>query len=254
MPKSPETATPAGLPLVHPSAIAWFLDVDGTLLELAPTPSSVRSDDRLQALLSRLHAAADGALALISGRTVAAIDGLFAPYRFAVAGQHGCERRDAGGGVHRHPPADQGLAAARHAMATWAAERPGVLLEDKGFSLALHYRQAPEVAEAAQDFLSAILAAGDGGLRLQPGKMVFEVKPAGRDKGMAIAEFMEEAPFRGRRPVFVGDDATDEYGFKMVNRLGGVSVKVGEGASVASSRLPDVSAVRDWLAAVAAGA
>ena len=124
-----------------------------------------------------------------------------------------------------------------------------VLLEDKGLSLALHYRQAPAMGEAVRDFLNGVLEHGGGDLSLQPGKMVYELKPAGRDKGIAIREYLDEPPFRGRVPLFVGDDDSDEYGFETVNQLGGISIKVGEGPTAASRRLPGVAAVREWLTA-----
>ena len=132
----------------------------------------------------------------------------------------------------------------------WAAEHSEVLLEDKGLSLAVHYRRAPAMEAQVRDVLNALVASRDGELCVQPGKMVFEVKPAGRDKGMAIREFLEERPFLGRAPVFVGDDASDEYGFGIVNHLGGISIKVGRGLTAAVRRLPSVDAVRDWLTAV----
>jgi len=237
--------------LLLPAAqVAWFLDVDGTLLELAPTPDRVHADERVSALLARLQVASGGAVALISGRSVAMVDSLFEPLRLPVAGQHGVERRDASGVIHHHRSSSEGLAAARRALIDWAAEHPEVLLEDKGLSLALHYRRAPAMEAQVRHFLGDLVTSGDGGLCLQPGKMVFEVKPSGRDKGMAIREFLDEAPFLGRRPVFVGDDASDEYGFEIVNRRGGVSIKVGEGATAATRCLPDVGAVRDLLTAV----
>lgn len=230
-----------------PGETAWFLDIDGTLLELAPSPDSVEVDGWLRALIVRLRDAAGGAVALISGRAIATVDRLFAPLHLPVAGQHGVERRDAAGVLHHHEPPFQELAGARHALADWVSRHPGALIEDKRFSLAVHYRQAPALAERLRRFLEAILAGSDGALRLQPGKMVFELKPAGRDKGVAIGEFLGEPPFLGRVPVFVGDDLTDEYGFEQVNLRGGLSVKVGDGPTCAGWRLPDVAAVRGWL-------
>ncbi|MGH8682155.1 MAG: trehalose-phosphatase [Burkholderiales bacterium] len=127
-----------------------------------------------------------------------------------------------------------------------------MLVEDKELTLAAHYRLAPQ-AEPKLAALAADLAAESGGaLAVQRGKMVFELRPAGKDKGTAIAEFMDEAPFRGRTPVFVGDDLTDEYGFSVVNGLGGVAVKVGDGETEARVRVPDVDAVRGWLGRLAA--
>lgn len=234
-----------------PEAHAFFLDIDGTLVDIADTPGWVSVDPRLLGTVRRLHAAAGGALALISGRSVASVDRLFAPLRLPIAGQHGAERRDAAGVAHSHSPGAGQLAALRRCVAAWAEAVPGVLVEDKGLSLAVHYRQAPQLGGAVQHALRECLERFGDGFRLQPGKMVLEVKPAGKDKGTAIREFMQEAPFSGRIPVFVGDDITDEHGFAVVNSLGGHSVQVGPGPPVARWRMPDVAAVRDWLQALA---
>ena len=225
----------------------FFLDIDGTLLEHAERPDAVRPGEPLFRLLAELHRAAGGALALISGRSVSDIDALFAPLRLPAAGQHGVERRDARGAVHRHaiPTAALRVVAAR--IAEFAAGRPGLLLENKGFSLALHYRLAPQLAGAAQAALRDAAAQLGDGFEVLGGKMVVELKPSGRDKGGAIEEFMREPPFAGRTPVFIGDDHTDEYGFGVVNRLGGWSVKVGPELSAARWRIADAPAVRAWL-------
>lgn len=230
-----------------PAACAFFLDIDGTLVDIADTPDRVCVDPRLLDTVRRLDAAAGGALALISGRPVDGVDRLFAPLRLPVAGQHGAERRDAAGVVHSHPLCGQQMAALRRCVAAWAAAQADVLVEDKGMSLAVHYRQAPQLGDAVQHALRECIERFGDGFRLQPGKMVLEVKPAGKDKGTAIMEFMQEAPFSGRVPVFVGDDVTDEHGFAVVNSLGGHSVKVGPGPSAARWRMPGVAAVRAWL-------
>lgn len=227
-------------------AWAFFLDVDGTLIEFAATPMEVRVQPDVQALIRRFYQAAGGAVALISGRRVADIDRLFGSNALPVAGQHGVERRDATGRLHHHAPSGN-LAAIKPSIETLAASMPGVLMEDKGASIALHYRRAPQLAPRLRRALRELVAAAGEDIALQPGKMVLEVRPAGRDKGITIREFMAEPPFRGRMPAFVGDDATDEYGFALVNELGGHSIKVGRGASVARWRLPDVRAVRNWL-------
>jgi trehalose 6-phosphate phosphatase len=240
-------------PLPSPSASwALFLDVDGTLLEVAERPDAVRVDPALARLMARLHRATAGALGLVSGRSVAGLDALFAPLVLPAAGQHGLERRDAAGKVHQHPFPVPPLRRAAERLAEFAARHAGLLLEDKGANLALHYRQAPQLAEAARGAASAAAAELGAGFELQAGKMVFEIKPGGRDKGLAIEEFMREPPFRGRTPVFVGDDATDEYGFGVVNRLGGHAIKVGAGPSCARWRLGDAAEVRDWLERCAA--
>jgi len=239
----------SGASLPPPAADwAFFLDIDGTLLEHADTPDAVQVDGAMRSLLSDLQGGAGGALALISGRAVADVDRLFAPLLLPVAGQHGAERRDAAGRMHRHdfPAAPVRRAAQR--LATFAAAHAGLLLEDKGRSLALHYRLAPQLEQQARALVDEVVAELGEGFELQRGKMVLEIRPGGRDKGSAIEEYMAEPPFRGRTPVFIGDDLTDEFGFGVVNAMGGVSVKVGEGPSQARWRIADAAAVGAWLA------
>lgn len=226
---------------------ALFLDVDGTLLDFAGDPDSVRADAPLAGLLADLVRRCDGALALISGRSVASLDRVFDPLRLPAAGQHGIERRDAAGRLHRHEFPWAQLRQAATELGAFAAAHPGLLLEDKGSSVALHFRRSPELADACRAAALAARAAIGDAFEVQGGKMVVELKPGGRDKGMAIAEFMAEAPFAGRLPVFLGDDATDEFGFDVVNRLGGHSVKVGAGAGAARWRIADARGVRRWL-------
>ena len=241
---------PAATPPL-PGNAAVFLDIDGTLVHLAERPDAVRIDGDLHALLGQLREATRGALALISGRSIAGIDDLFAPVRFAIAGQHGAERRSADGTLHFHAPLAARLGEQAAILRRIATEHPGLLLEEKGASLALHYRGAPSLAPLAErEARQCVVALGDD-FELQAGKLVFEVKPSGKDKGTAIDEFMAEAPFRGRRPVFLGDDLTDELGFERVNRIGGDSVKVGPGPTRARWRLADADAVRRWLALLA---
>ncbi|HMA90948.1 MAG TPA: trehalose-phosphatase [Burkholderiales bacterium] len=228
---------------------AFFLDLDGTLLEHAERPDAVRVGAAVRKLLAGLQEGAGGALALISGRSVADIDQLCAPLVLPAAGQHGVERRDAAGRMHRHEFPEQPLRHAAARLAAYAAQHPGLVLEDKGYSLALHFRLAPWRADEAREFVGGAVAELGDGFELQAGKMVYELKPGGRDKGTAIGDFMAERPFRDRTPVFIGDDLTDEFGFSVVNRLGGQSIKVGDGASVARWRIADAAAVRRWLAA-----
>jgi trehalose 6-phosphate phosphatase len=234
-----------------PFAAGWafFLDVDGTLLDHADHPGAVRVGPGLRVLLEGLSAAAGGALALISGRSVEDIDRLFAPLRPAAAGQHGTERRSAGGVIHRHAPPLENLARAAADLVRLTAAREGLVFENKGMTLALHYRQAPQLHVLAEGEMRRLAAALGEDFELQAGKFVFELKPSGKDKGSAIAEFMAEAPFAGRVPVILGDDLTDEYGFEVVNRLDGHSIKVGQGETRARWRLADSAAVRRWLAA-----
>lgn len=235
-----------------PDGVALFLDIDGTLVRFAERPDAVRIDAPLHTLLGRLRAATGEALALISGRSIADIDALFSPARFAIAGQHGAERRSADGTLHFHAPLASRLREPAESLRRLVRDHPGLVLEEKGASLALHCRMAPALARLAErEARQAVVALGDD-FELQAGKFVYEVKPSGKDKGTAIDEFMAEAPFAGRVPVFVGDDLTDELGFERVNRIGGLSVKVGAGPTRARWRLADAGAVRRWLSRLAA--
>jgi len=226
---------------------AFFLDLDGTLVDIAETPEAVAPGLEEISLLERLAEACDGALALISGRALARIDELFAPLVLPAAGQHGAERRDAKGVRHRYRFAVQALRPAAGGIRSFAARHQGLVFEDKGASVALHYRLAPQLAAAARQAVREAAEPLGEAVEVQDGKMVVELKPAGCDKGSAIASFVQEPPFAGRVPVFLGDDATDEYGFRSINRLGGHSVKVGEGPSAARWRLENPAAARAWL-------
>lgn len=227
---------------------ALFLDVDGTLLEIAETPQSVRVSESLKQLLIKVSVHLDGAVALVSGRSIQDLDRLFAPLRPCAAGQHGCERRDAFGCTTRCFIDPALLDAARIELDTFVGLHSGLLLEDKGHSLALHFRRAPELGAAAHELMTALCAQLGPQFTLQAGKCVYEIRSAARSKGTAIAEFMEERPFRGRTPVFIGDDVTDEDGFGVVNELGGLSIRVGASAPTkAQQQLRDVRAVLQWL-------
>jgi trehalose 6-phosphate phosphatase len=239
-------------PIAADDNLALFLDVDGTLLEIAETPDAVVVPESLKSTLDRLSVRLCGALALISGRSVQTLDALFAPFRFAAAGVHGCERREPDGRIIV-PVIDMAtFAAAREQLAAWVRRHPGALLEDKNYALALHYRQAPSLETAAHDEAIAALRILGEAYELQRGKAVFEIRPAGYSKGSAISTFMTEVPFRDRRAVFIGDDITDEAGFAVVNQLGGISVRVGAvAASAARYRFNQVNDVAQWLAALA---
>jgi trehalose 6-phosphate phosphatase len=242
--------TPAKLPRpprLRAADIALFLDVDGTLLEIAPEPGAVQVPARLRRILPQLQSATGGALALVSGRALDQIDRLFAPLRLSAAGLHGLERRSLGCKLERATPDPAALEPARRRMAAFAAAHDGVVLEDKGLTLALHYRKAPDVAEAAVAAAEAAAAESGGALVLLHGKMVCELKPPGVDKGRAIAAFMEKPPFAGRQPVFAGDDVTDEAGFVTINQRGGVSIRIGGPPTAAAYGLPNVPALHTWL-------
>lgn len=236
-----------------PPADDWalFLDVDGCLLEIADTPDAVVVPPGLRETLEGLQRRLDGAFALVSGRTIAALDKLFAPSRFNAVGMHGVERRHPalGEAVVEAPPV---LADIRTAAQRLASVYEGALVEDKGAALALHWRRAPDAGPALLAFAAHALERLPG-YRLQQGRQVVELYPghpegADVDKGAAIAALLEAAPFRGRLPVFAGDDLTDEHGFDVVNAHDGLSILVGDRRpSAARWRLRDPAAVRAWL-------
>jgi trehalose 6-phosphate phosphatase len=227
---------------------AYFLDVDGTLLDIAETPGAVHVDAALLQLMSRLYLASAGAVALVSGRALSDLDDRLGVLRLPMAGQHGLERRDASGRLWLHAPQPEAKSDIKLLLAPVLDRHPALLLEDKGLTLALHYRRAPALAAYAHRLMAQIVAGAAGTLELQKGKRVVEIKPAGIDKGTAIGEYLAEPPFQGRRPVFIGDDANDEHGFAAINRAEGLSIRVGPGRSCARYRLANVAAVRQWLA------
>ncbi|HEV2269914.1 MAG TPA: trehalose-phosphatase [Steroidobacteraceae bacterium] len=231
------------------TAIALFLDVDGTLLELAATPQAVSVSDDLREGLRALSRASGGAVALVSGRAITDLDALFAPLTLPSAGLHGFEHRGASGAYCRRPlPSAAALEDARGEMLRLARAHPGLMVEDKRFALALHYRNAPHLEEAVMMAMREVAARLAGELELQRGKMVLELRPAGATKAQAVAAFLAEAPFAGRLPIFIGDDLTDEPAFELVNRLDGASVVVSAARpSAAQTRFADVTAVRAWL-------
>ena len=229
------------------TGVAYFLDIDGTLVDLADAPGAVTLHPALPGLVEALYQSSGGAVALITGRSIADTDRLFPRRRLPIAGQHGHERRSAHGIVTRHRVSPRALDAARYALRSIVERHPKLLLEDKGLSLALHYRRAPQLASLAHRMVHKAQALLGDQYAVHRGKRVVELTPAGKDKGLAIRAFMREAPFHGKRPVFIGDDVTDEHGFAMVNRLGGDSIKVGPGPTSAGRRFPSVSAVLGWL-------
>ena len=230
-----------------PQRPALFLDLDGTLLDFATEPKGVEVSERVRDLLGRLHAFTDGAIALVSGRTMDDLDRLLAPDKFPVAAVHGLELRDGEGQVTRRNADSEVLDRIERTLRHFVDENAETLLEHKGASLALHYRKRPELEEAAIAMVKSTLSEVGSSLQVLCGNKVVEIKPEGEDKGSAIVRLMRKAPFRGRTPVFIGDDATDEDGFRTVNALGGVSVKVNSGETAAAARLPDVDAVLNWL-------
>jgi trehalose 6-phosphate phosphatase len=228
---------------------ALFLDVDGTLLDFQDDPAAVAADASLQALLHDLHDALDGALALVSGRALADLDRLFdAPW--AMAGLHGLQLRGADG-QRRDTPVDPVVRERlrRHAQVL-ADTLGGVQVEDKGVAVALHCRRHPERFDA---LLAAASELADAlpGYELQAGNLVTEIKPAGMDKGRAIHELLERPPFKGRQPVYLGDDLTDEHAFVTIRRAGGLAIRVGDRTPTdARFTLPSPAAVQRWLVRV----
>ena len=227
---------------------ALFLDVDGCLVDFADTPDGVSVPARLRATLEALATRLDGALALVSGRPLRGLDHLFAPMRLpTAAGLHGLERRSAHQ-VQAAPEPPPAFASVRDEARQLATRWPGTVVEDKGAALGLHWRGAPAAGDALRDFADAVLPRLPG-YRLQHGHQVVELRPAAGDKGSAIEAMLDEPPFRGRVPVFAGDDITDESGFAVVNARDGISVLVGDREpSAAHFGLRSPRAVRRWLA------
>ena len=228
--------------------LAVFLDFDGTLVAIAERPDLVHVPDSLLTTIQAVHDELDGALALISGRSIADLDALLAPLQLPIAGVHGVEQRDGSGNV-RSVESSAIPEAVRNRLKALVDMDKTLILEDKGSSLALHYRQSPARERLIRAELQKIYTDLGQDFVLQDGKMVLELRPAGANKGTAIRKFMADPPFAGRRPVFIGDDVTDEDAFKVINQINGCSVKVGprETGSAARYELENVEAVRDWL-------
>jgi len=231
-----------------PPQAPWclFLDIDGTLLDIAPTPDAVDVDAPLLNLLRRLERACDGAIALITGRPIAAVDALFAPLQLPVAGVHGFERRNAQGHYFRPGFVGSGLGFLRSEVTALAQSLHGVLLEDKGCAFALHYRQAPSLEETIRLRLARLVSSALPAFELLDGDHVVEIKPVEHDKSTAIEAFMQEEPFAGRMPVFIGDDTTDLDGFAAMKRFNGLAIAVGSRIP-GERRLAGPRDVRAWL-------
>ena len=224
---------------------ALFLDFDGTLVELAETPDAIEVTPRLPELLRQVAERLGGRIGIISGRSIADIERHMDCTGLAVSGSHGLELRLANG-EHIPLAAAVDLTKARERIGDFAAATPALLVEEKPSSIAVHFRRAPDQAERVEKFLSRL--ARQEGLALQAGKMVLELRPKGADKGDALRAFMTEPEFAGARPVFVGDDVTDEDAFEAAAAMGGAGILVGpERASAAQWRLPDVASVARWL-------
>lgn len=226
------------------AADALFLDFDGTLVDLAAQPESVVLPAGLITILQRLHRASNGALAIISGRPLEQIDAYLAPMSLAAAGVHGAERRRVDGAIVRLDVPDTGplLTLLKPLMLTQA----GLRLEVKRGAVALHYRHAPHLAQLCIQTMSCALMQVDG-FKLLHGKMVVEATGVAANKGDAVAAFMREAPFAGRRPIYIGDDVTDESAFCRVQSVGGLGIKIGAGHSHARLRLASPDALHNML-------
>lgn len=238
-------------PVPHRRECCLFLDVDGTLLDIAPTPDAVQVDESLRALLRSSERACGGAVALVSGRTIADIDELFEPLFLPVAGMHGCERRDAQGYWRRQVSRSWEFLAFRERLCPAAAELPGVVVEDKDCGLSLHYRAVPHQQASLRAMLDRLATWIPDSYEILDGDHVIEVKPRNCHKGSAIESFLGEAPFAGRFPIFIGDDQTDLDGFEAVRKRGGLAVAVGNNVE-SEWHLENPEAVRRWLASLAA--
>ena len=245
---TPKKVLPTFNQMKFPSGVALFLDVDGTLVEIADKPASVVISKTLKQLLSKLEKHVDGALALISGRTISEVDQLFQPLKLPVSGKHGFESRDTSGLIHISPyEVSNEMAHIRRNLQQFAIKNPGTLVENKEQTLALHYRLNPEIKNQATNLVN-LLIANHYNLEVLEGKMVLEIKPKANHKGTAISKFMQEKPFVGKTPFFFGDDVSDEDGFKTINAINGISICINPlTESNAKFRLKTVDSVIHWL-------
>jgi trehalose 6-phosphate phosphatase len=247
--ETPETVPVPSSLVPHLSETAVLLDIDGTLLDLMPTPREVWVPPGLAKTLNRLYRRTGGALALVSGRSLNDIDLIFAPEQFPAVGGHGAEMRldaDADAVAAHAPPLDKEL---KRRLAAIARLSPGILLEDKGYSLALHYRLAPHAEKAIYEAVSLIRADLPGApIEVLPGKQVCEIKHSGFTKASGVRELMTHPPFKGRKPFFIGDDVTDESVFAIMPDFDGVAFSVGRRARGVAGHFDAPSDVREFLA------
>jgi trehalose 6-phosphate phosphatase len=237
---------------LHPHELHRFailLDVDGTILDIAPTPHEVHVPDSLCETLLRIGKRLDGALALVSGRPLSDLDRLFAPLRLAAIGGHGAEMRLASNGeavLSRAPPLHPRF---REQLRAVAARHSGIIVEDKDYSVAFHYRLSPKEGLAlVHDVRRACHEWNNPSIQLLSGKAVIEVKGRGFDKGTGVRELMTHAPFVGRIPIFVGDDITDEDAFRVVPEFKGMALSVGRKFPGVTGLFQSAAEVRQWLA------
>jgi len=230
---------------------AILLDIDGTILDLAPSPQQVWVPPGLRRTLARLDSLTDGAVALVSGRPLNDIDLIFSPLELAAIGGHGAELRTAARAtpIARVAPLSKTL---KHELARLTGLGRGILAEDKGYSLALHYRLAPEKEEELRAAVDKICAgATPGSIEILRGKFVVEIKAASVSKAIAVCDLMEYPPFADRNPIFIGDDITDEPVFGIISKFGGVGFSVGHLADDANGHFDKPESVRAWLARIA---
>ena len=227
---------------------AVLLDVDGTLLDLAPTPREVFVSHALRETLARLWQRTGGAVAFVSGRPVSELDLIFSPLQLPAIGGHGAELRTTPGGTPEAPRLPALDASVKRQFAAIAETGPGIILEDKGYSLALHYRLAPDKASIVHETATRIAAAVGGGIELLPGKLVLEIKQTGVTKATGVRELMTHPPFKGRKPFFIGDDVTDESVFAIMPDLDGIAFSVGRRARGVAGHFDAPSDVREFLA------
>src|ERR1700759_1308491 len=247
--EKPDAVPVPHLLVPHLNDTAILLDIDGTLLDLMPTPREVWVPPGLRETLNGLMKRTSGALALVSGRSLNDIDLIFAPQEYPVVGGHGAEMRLASDGqaVASHaPPMDKEL---KKRLAAIASLSPGILLEDKGYSLALHYRLAPHAEKAIYEAVSLIRAdLPNAPIEVLPGKCVCEIKHSGFTKATGVRELMTHEPFKGRRPLFIGDDVTDETVFAIMPDMNGLAFSVGRRAQGVNGHFDETRDVRAFLA------
>lgn len=243
---TPITQPPAA---ISPHHTAFFLDVDGTIADIVQIPQDARVSPQSLTILERLAAVSDGAVALISGRDITQLDKILHPLRLPAVGVHGLEWRLADGPITRLDFDAQAHDDLVQRINRFASAETGLHCEPKPGSVALHFRNRPDLEEVCQTFMHS-QARADARLALLEGKMVVELIFGGQTKGDAVARLMEQPPFAGRSPFFAGDDVTDEAAFRHVNALGGVSIKIGAGPSSAQYRLSSPDALIDYLAGI----
>ena len=228
---------------------ALFLDFDGTLAEIAPAPDLVQFFPATRHIVDVLTKSFSGAVAIVTGRNISEIDGHMAPLKLPIAGLYGLVHRTAAGDIVDFPVVGKALARASAELKTMVEQHPGLLLELKGQTIALHYRSRPDLGGACHAAVRSAIQ-GRPGLKMIEGKMVVEITPSGADKGRAVQYFLREPPFIGRRPIYAGDDVSDEDAFSVANALGGITIKIGPGPTVARYRARDIPELLTWLDAV----